>query len=140
MTDEEKVLLKQFQPVTIRDDLMFGTVMADPEYCKPFLETILGARIKKIEYPERQFKALMRYIEGGEAEDLYTRILEKKVSLINSNDEWKVSYMTWAIKLADERREGREEGNITALYGLDRMPLSASLTSSCNPCKNVGSN
>ncbi len=243
MTDEEKVLLKQFQPVTIQDDMMFGTVMVDPEYCKPFLETILGTKIKKIVYLERQkaiglvvnaksirmdvyiedeehtvydvemqtgknrnlpkrsryyqgmidlnilakgedynqlkkslvifictfdpfgydeyiyrsreyyqlnddsyhplkddawkifvnakghkgnvsdkFKALMYYIMNGEAQDLYTQTLKKKVSLINSNDEWKVSYMTWAIKLADERREGceegRKEGNITALYSL----------------------
>lgn len=78
MTDKEKILLEQFKPVTIQDDMMFGTVMADPECCKPFLETILGIKIRKIEYPERQ--------------------------TINNNDEWKVSYMTWAIKLADERR------------------------------------
>ncbi len=44
MTNDEKIL--QFQPVTIRDDMMFGTVMADPEYCRPFLETILGVRIR----------------------------------------------------------------------------------------------
>lgn len=211
--------------------MMFGTVMGDPECCKPFLETILGTKIQKIEYPERQksialgvhaksirmdvyiedeehtvydvemqtgrnrnlprrsryyqgmidlnilakredyvnlkkslvifvctfdpfghdeyiyrcgeyyqlsdgsyqplgddawkifvnadghkgnvsdeFKALMRYIMKGEAEDSYTRTLEKKVMTINNNDDWKVSYMTWAIKLADERREARQEG------------------------------
>lgn len=247
MTEKEKVLIQQFQPVTIQDDMMFGTVMADPEYCKPFLEIILGTKIEKIEYPERQktidlavhaksirmdvyiedgehtvydvemqtgrnrnlpkrsrfyqglidlnilakgedyhqlkkslvifictfdpfghdeyiyrcgeyyqlsdgsyyplkddawkifvnakghkgkvsdkFKALMRYIMEGKAEDSYTRTLEKKVSHINNNDEWKVSYMTLAIKLADERWEGREEGreegrkegNIAALYDL----------------------
>ena len=53
MTDKEKILLEQFKPVTIRDDMMFGTVMADPKCCKPFLETILGTKIRKIEYPER---------------------------------------------------------------------------------------
>lgn len=47
-------LLRLYKPVTIRDDLMFGTVMRDPKYCKPFLETILGVKIRKIEYPERQ--------------------------------------------------------------------------------------
>lgn len=257
MTDKEKILAGQFKPVTIRDDMMFGTVMADPEYCKPFLETILGVRIAKIEYPERQktidlavnaksirmdvyvedgehtvydvemqtgknrnlpkrsryyqglmdlnilakgedydklkkslvifictfdpfgadeyvyrdanyhqlsdgsyhllgddawkifvnakghkgnvsdeFKSLMRYIMDGEAEDPYTQALDQKVALVNSDEEWKVSYMTWAIKLADERREGREEGreegrkegreegrkegNILALYELYR--------------------
>ena len=57
-----------------------------------------------------RFKSLMHYIMNGEVKDPYTRTLEKKVSLINSSDEWKVSYMTWAIKLADERREAREEG------------------------------
>ncbi len=49
-----------------------------------------------------------------------------KVALVNNNEEWKVGYMTWAIKLADERREareegreeGRKEGNISTLYGL----------------------
>lgn len=54
MTNEEKILVNKFTPVTIQDDLMFGTVMANPEYCKPFLETILGIKIEKIEYPERQ--------------------------------------------------------------------------------------
>ena len=231
MTEAEKALAMQFKPVTIRDDLMFGTVMADPKYCKPFLETILGVKIKKIEYLERQktiditpraksvrmdvyveddehtiydvemqtgkkdnlakrsryyhglidlnsllkgedysklkkslvifvcifdpfnfgqyvysyeyqtelfdgshhflgdgtrtiyvnakgyrenvsdeFKALMRYITDGETSDSYTKALDEKVSLVNNNEEWKVSYMTWAIKLADERREAREEG------------------------------
>lgn len=243
MTDKEKILVGQFKPVTIQDDMMFGTVMADPEYCKPFLETILGVKIEKLEYPERQktidlavnaksirmdvyvedgehtvydvemqtgrnrnlpkrsryysglidlnilakgedynqlkkslvifictfdpfghdeylyhcgeyyhlsdgsyhplgddtwkvfvnakghkgdvsdgFRSLMRYIMDGEAQDPYTQALENKVALVNNDEEWKVSYMTWAIKLADERREareeGRREGNISTLYGL----------------------
>ena len=68
------------------------------------------------------FRSLMRYIMDGEAQDPYTQALEKKVALVNNDEEWKVGYMTWAIKLADERREareeGRKEGNISTLYGL----------------------
>lgn len=64
----------------------------------------------------------MRYIMDGEVQDTYTQALENKVALVNNDEEWKVSYMTWAIKLADERREareeGRKEGNISTLYGL----------------------
>lgn len=232
-------LLRLYKPVTIRDDLMFGTVMRDPQYCKPFLETILGVKIRKIEYPERQktvalsihaksirmdvyveddkhtiydvemqtgqnsnlpkrsryyqgmidlnilnrgedyerlkksliifvctfdpfdhdeyiyrcgtyyplsdgsyhllrddaqkifvnadghygdvsddFKALMRYIMEGKTSNAYTQALEDKVALVNNDDEWKVGYMTWAIKLADERREGKKEGSIQMLYEL----------------------
>ncbi len=33
------------------------------------------------------------------AKNSYTRQMEKKVSLKNSSDEWKVSYVIWAIKL-----------------------------------------
>ncbi len=40
--------------VSIRDDFMFGTVMRNPEICKPFLETILSIKIRKLEYPEGQ--------------------------------------------------------------------------------------
>ena len=46
-----------------------------------------------------------------------SQTLEKKVTTINNNDEWKVSYMTWAIKLADERRDAREEGRALKLIG-----------------------
>lgn len=48
MTIQEKAaLIVEFKPVTIQDDLMFGTVMEDPKYCKPFLETILGVKIRE---------------------------------------------------------------------------------------------
>jgi predicted transposase/invertase (TIGR01784 family) len=33
---------------------MFGIVMRKPEYCKPFLEIILGIKIARIEYPKSQ--------------------------------------------------------------------------------------
>ena len=45
---------KKFEDLTISDDFMFGIVMRDPKYCKPFLETILNIKISRIEYPEDQ--------------------------------------------------------------------------------------
>ena len=42
---------KKFEDLTISDDFMFGIVMRDPKYCKPFLETILNIKISRIEYP-----------------------------------------------------------------------------------------
>ena len=35
---------KKFEDLTISDDFMFGIVMRDPKYCKPFLETILNIK------------------------------------------------------------------------------------------------
>ena len=38
---------KKFEDLTISDDFMFGIVMRDPKYCKPFLETILNIKISQ---------------------------------------------------------------------------------------------
>lgn len=45
---------KIFEELELKDDFMFGVVMRNPRYCKPFLETILGIRISHIEYPASQ--------------------------------------------------------------------------------------
>lgn len=45
---------KRFEELELKDDFMFGVVMREPQYCKPFLETILGIKIAHIEYPNAQ--------------------------------------------------------------------------------------
>ena len=45
---------KRFEELEFKDDFMFGVIMRDPKYCKPFLETILGIKISHIEYPKSQ--------------------------------------------------------------------------------------
>jgi len=45
---------KKFEELTISDDFMFGIIMRQSAYCKPFLETILNIRIDHIEYPKTQ--------------------------------------------------------------------------------------
>ena len=45
---------KEFDELTIADDFMFGAVMSNKRRCKRLLEKILGIKIKRIEYPERQ--------------------------------------------------------------------------------------
>lgn len=43
-----------FEELELRDDFMFGVIMRNPKYCKPFLETILSIKISHIEYPKSQ--------------------------------------------------------------------------------------
>ena len=50
----EEFMQKKFEELTISDDFMFGIIMRQSEYCKPFLETILGIKIEHIEYPKTQ--------------------------------------------------------------------------------------
>ena len=37
--------IKKFEELEIRDDFMFGVIMRNPKYCKPFLETVLNIKI-----------------------------------------------------------------------------------------------
>ena len=45
---------KKSEVLTISDDFMFGIIMRNPKYCKPFWETILNIKISRIEYPQDQ--------------------------------------------------------------------------------------
>ncbi|RKI41510.1 hypothetical protein D7V86_09115 [bacterium D16-51] len=36
---------KKFEELELKDDFMFGIIMRNPKYCKPFLETILNIKI-----------------------------------------------------------------------------------------------
>ena len=41
-------MAKAYEELELQDDFMFGVIMRDPKYCKPFLETILGIKIRKL--------------------------------------------------------------------------------------------
>ena len=39
---------KAFEKLQIKDDFMFGVIMREPKFCRPFLERILDIRIDHI--------------------------------------------------------------------------------------------
>ena len=45
---------KSFEELQIKDDFMFGVIMRDPKFCRPFLERVLGMKIARLEYPSSQ--------------------------------------------------------------------------------------
>ncbi len=51
---ESKPVIKSFEELEFKDDFMFGVIMRKPQYCRPFLETILGIKISDIKYPKTQ--------------------------------------------------------------------------------------
>ena len=44
-TERRMFMAKKFEELQISDDFMFGVIMRNPKYCKPFLETILNIKI-----------------------------------------------------------------------------------------------
>lgn len=53
--------MKKLEDLTFADDFMFGYVMQDKEICKELLETLLGIKIEKIEFPEIQKQLVASY-------------------------------------------------------------------------------
>ncbi|MBD5467938.1 MAG: Rpn family recombination-promoting nuclease/putative transposase [Lachnospiraceae bacterium] len=45
---------KAFEELQLKDDFMFSVVMRIPQFCKPFLERVLGIKISRMEYPRSQ--------------------------------------------------------------------------------------
>ena len=62
--------IKTFDELTITDDFMFGAVMSDPKRCKKLLEFILGIKIARIEYKEKQKTIDISYDSKGVRLDL----------------------------------------------------------------------
>ncbi len=62
--------LKPFEELTITDDFMFGAVMSDPKRCRKLLEYILGIKITKIDYKEKQKTIDVSYDSKGVRLDL----------------------------------------------------------------------
>lgn len=54
---------KNYEELEMKDDFMFGKVMANRELCRQTLETLLGIEIESVEYPERQ-KSIQITSEG----------------------------------------------------------------------------
>ena len=51
---EERLVIRSFEELEFKDDFIFGVIMRNPKYCKPFLETILNIKISGIGYPKTQ--------------------------------------------------------------------------------------
>lgn len=62
---------KKFQDLTLADDFLFGETMRHQEVCKPFLEKVLGKKIRRIEYIERQQDLTDTYDAHGIRLDVY---------------------------------------------------------------------
>ena len=46
--------IKPYEELELKDDFMFGSIMHDSKYVKPFLEMILKIKIRKVVYPQSQ--------------------------------------------------------------------------------------
>lgn len=59
---------------------------------------------------DASIKAFLRYVDGAVTTDHFVQEIDREIHAIKSTAEEEASYMCYAISLAEERKEGRREG------------------------------
>ena len=59
---------------------------------------------------DASIKAFLRYVDGAVTTDHFVQEIDREIHAIKSTAEEEASYMSYAISLAEEREEGRREG------------------------------
>lgn len=62
-----------FEKIDILDDVMFYTIMSDPENCKEFLQRILGIQLLELKIVEEQKNIKNRILQKGVRLDIYAK-------------------------------------------------------------------
>ena len=122
--------IKPWEELSFQDDYMFKRVMSHKRLCKKMLEKILRIEIRDICYLEDEKTIKSGYGSKGIRLDVY---VEDDRNTIYKNDEFvqeidreikelkkleaeRVAYMTYAMKIQEERDEAKEEGKIEMVF------------------------
>ena len=62
-----------FEKITLTDDIMFSTVLSDPEKCKEFLQRLLGITIIELEIVTEQKSVKNKRVAKGIRLDIYAK-------------------------------------------------------------------
>ena len=65
-----------------------------------------------------ELKNFLLYVADKKVSSKYTERLEQAVERVRKHEEWRVEYMTLAMKYLEKKEEGREEGTLSTLYSL----------------------
>ena len=98
--DQEKPVYT-FENICVED----GHTRLGDEAVKIFLN---ASAFDKAENDE--IRAFLSYIHNEIPTDGFTKELDEEVRLVRNSDRWRLSYMTLAMRYAEEREIGREEG------------------------------
>ena len=77
---------------------------------KALLEYIKSRNEGETENVNPEVKALLEYIKSRKVESDFVKDLNNAVSEAIDHREWRDEYMTFAMRLSEERAEGRLEG------------------------------
>ena len=87
---------------------------------------------------DESIKAFLDYVNGIVCNDPLVRAIDEEIRRIKEENEERVSYMTFAMKMMEERKEGFKEGKAEGLAeGLAEGKTEGLASSICNVMKNM---
>ena len=63
-------------------------------------------------------KAFLEYVDGKTVNDDFVQEIDREIKNIKGQESERVSYMTYAMKIQEERDEAKAEGKIEAIKSL----------------------
>ena len=100
--DQEKPVYT-FENICVED----GHTRLGDEAVKIFLN---ASAFEKAE--DDDIRAFLSYVYNEIPVNEFTKEIDEEVKLVRKSDRWRLSYMTLAMKYAEEREIGREEGRV----------------------------
>ena len=113
--------IKPYEELELKDDFMFGLIMHDPKYVKPFLEMILKIKIRKVVYPQSQKSIDLSANAKAIRLDVYVEDDQNTVFNLemqtsdNRNLPKRMRYYQGVIDLNILQKEGQKEGEETGI-------------------------
>ena len=68
--------------------------------------------------------AFLDYVDGRINDDAFVQEIDQKIREVKKIENERVSYMTLAMKMMEERKEGRKEGVALVAIGMLKLKLS----------------
>ena len=108
--------IKPWEDLTISDDYMFKLIMSRKRICTK-------GRLGEI---DNSIRAFLQYVDGVMSTDRFVQEIDEEIQKVKRIEGEAVSYMTYEMKIKEERKEERKETRMEDIRRLiSKLKISA---------------
>ena len=108
--------IKPWEELTISDDYMFKLIMSRKRICTK-------GRLGEI---DNSIRAFLQYVDGVMSTDRFVQEIDEEIQKVKRIEGEAVSYMTYEMKIKEERKEERKETRMEDIRRLiSKLKISA---------------
>ena len=103
-------MIKPWEELTIQDDYMFKLIMSRKLQSLPDGATKVFLSTKgELDDVTPDVKAFLDYVDGVISNDDFVQEIDREIKDVKTIEQERRSYMTYEMKMREERKEGRKE-------------------------------